>query len=145
MITPPPELVRRADAAKATYARFRGKAWSWKSGITCVHLARFHLRQMGHRPERLPRLRSRIAAVRALRERGWETVSDMLDAQPGLLRITPAEMVIGDLAVVEGSQDGLAAVLVCAGPHKLLGWREDAPALVVLDIELAEISAAWRA
>lgn len=139
-----PELVRRQAATQATYDRFRGKGWSWASGLTCAHLARFHLRQMGHRPPSLPRLRSLIAARRALDANGWATVADMLDAQPGLMRIAPAEMLLGDLAVIDGTGDGLGAILVCIAPHKLIGWREDAPALVVLDVELTDISAAWR-
>ena len=138
-----PDLIRRQEATAATMAKFRGKARSWESGITCAHLARFHLRKMGHRVEPLPRLRSLIAARRALDARGWADVTAMLDAQPGLLRIAPAQMALGDLATLE-SGDGLGAIMVCAGPHKLIGWRDDAPEMVVLDVELGELSAVWR-
>lgn len=139
-----PDLIRRQQATSATLAKFRGKAWSWESGITCAHLARFHLRKMGHRPESLPRIRSLVAARRALAARGWADVTAMLDGQPGLLRIAPAEMAMGDLASLESDNGNIGAIMVCAGPHKLLGWREDVPELVVLDVEFSELTAAWR-
>lgn len=137
------DLLRRHAATEATLARFRGKDFSWREGITCVHLARFHLRRMGHRPEPLPRIRSAAAARRALAVRGWANCADMLDAQPGLARIPAATMLMGDLAVL-ASGEGIGAIFVCAGPHKLLGWREDAPALVVLDVDFSELEASWR-
>ena len=138
-----PDLIRRQRATQETLDRFRGVAWSWDSGITCAHLARFHLRAMGHKPAALPRLRSAIAARRALTQRGWANVTAMLDAQPGLIRIPPAAMKMGDLAALD-SGDGLGGVMVCLGPHKLMGWREDVPEMVVLDIVFGEIAAAWR-
>lgn len=98
---------------------------------------------MGHRPPPLPRIRSLVGARRALKERGWADVVEMLDAQPGLLRIAPAEMLPGDLAVL-ASEDAIGAIFLCSGPHKLLGWREDAPALIVLDLSFDQITAAWR-
>src|SRR3546814_17660492 len=57
-----------------------------------------------------------------LKERGWASVSDMLDSI--LVRIPPAMMQLGDVATVEGDQ-GLDALFVCAGPNRLFGWRED--------------------
>jgi hypothetical protein len=98
---------------------------------------------MGHRPPPLPRIRSLAGARRALAERGWTDVTDMLDAQPGLLRIAPAEMLPGDIAAL-ASEDGIGAIFLCAGPHKLIGWREDAPAMVVLDVSFDQVSGAWR-
>lgn len=107
-------------------------------------MARSHLVQMGHRPPSLPRIRSLLTARRALQERGWDNVEAMLDAQAGLLRIAPAEMLVGDIAVL-ASDDGIGAIFICAGPHKLIGWREDHPTLVVLDLSFDQISGAWRA
>lgn len=136
-----PEMVRRQAATSATLDRYRGKVFDWSKGITCVHLARYHLRQMGHQPPSLPRIRSAFAAKQEMKARGWSGVADMLD---GILpRIAPAQMLIGDLTVAK-SEEGLGAIFICAGPHKLLGWREDAPALVVLDVTLDQVEAAWR-
>ena len=117
------ELVRRRAATERTLARYRKKVFDWSKGITCVHLARAHLRNMGHKPETLPRFRSALGAKKALQERGFESVTGMLDSM--LPRIAPAQMMLGDLAVVPG-EGGLDAIFVCAGPLKVFGWREDA-------------------
>lgn len=138
------DLIRRQRALAATQAKVRGRALDWKAGMTCVHMARFHLRAMGHRPEPLPRIRSIIGARRALKERGWADVAAMLDAQPGLCRIAPAAMLPGDLAALE-SADGMGSICVCAGPHKIIGWREDAAEAVVIDLAFDQIAGAWRA
>lgn len=136
-----PEGERRRVATEATLARYRGKEFDWGKGITCVHLARFHMRNMGHRPSAIPRFRSAHGAKGALKERGWTSVADMLDSM--LPRIAPAHMLLGDLAIVPGA-GGLDAVFICAGPRKVFGWREDAPELVVLDLSLDEVTGAWR-
>lgn len=106
-----PENVRRTIAADRTAQRFSGRVWSWADGATCAHLARFHLRQLGLSPEPMPRLRSTVAAHRALAARGWEDVADMLDAQPSLARIMPADMLPGDLAAFP-TPDGAGTIAV---------------------------------
>src|SRR5690606_24837107 len=70
-----PELERRRAAVEMTLARYRGKPFDWSRGITCVHLARAHLRNMGHKPPTVPRFRSALGAKRALKERGWNDVA----------------------------------------------------------------------
>lgn len=136
-----PELERRRIATQFTLDRYRPKVFDWSRGVTCIHLAWCQLRQMGHKPPTLPRFRSALAAKRSLKERGFETVEAALDSL--LPRIPPAMMLLGDLASVPGDA-GLDALFVCAGPQKLMGWREDAETMVVLDISLAEVSGAWR-
>lgn len=135
------EMERRRAATEKTLLRYRNKVFDWRKGITCVHLARAHLRNMGHKPVTIPRIRSALAAKKALKERGWEDTEDMLDSI--LPRIAPAQMLLGDLASFPGD-DGLQAIMICAAPRKVFGWREDAPALVVLDVEPDEMSGAWR-
>lgn len=134
------EMLRRKEATEATLARYRHKAFDWGKGITCVHLARAQLRAMGHKPPTLPRFRSALAARREMQARGWANVEDMLDAL--LPRIAPARMMLGDLAVAQ-SGDGMGSIMICAGPHKLLGWHDDAAELVVLDVGLDELAGAW--
>ena len=136
-----PALLRKA-ATEATQARYRGKVFDWRTGATCVHMARYHLRQLGRRPPTLPRLRSALAAKRARQRRGSPDVGDMLDGI-GLQRIAPAQMLLGDLAVGP-ADEFFGAIGVCAGPLKLLGWREDAPGLVILDVDLSQLTGAWR-
>ena len=113
MATVRPDLIRRQEALAATLAKYRNRPFDWSKGTTCVHMARFHLRQMGHRPERLPQIRSVLAARRALEARGWADVRAMLASMlPG---IAPAAMLPGDLATADGP-DGLGGILICAGP-----------------------------
>jgi len=138
-----PDLIRRRIAVEKTLARYRPKRFDWRTGVTCIHLARFHLRAMGHRVEGVPRIRSALAAKRALRERGWDTVTAMLDSK--LPRIAPAQMLLGDLCTVEG-EGGLDSVMICAGPLKVMGWHAEHGGFVVYDGDtiLAELTAAWR-
>ena len=138
---PLPELERRRVATEKTLAKYRDTAFDWAAGRTCIHLAKFQARAMGHRLPSVPRFRSALGAKKALAAMGAENVIGLLDTL--LPRIAPAEMLLGDLAAVAG-EGGLDAVMVCAGPMKLLGWREDADAMVVLDVPLGEVSAAWR-
>lgn len=133
-------MIRRQEATEATMAKYRAKPFDWKAGTTCIHLLRFHLRQLGHKPQPLPRIRSAIGARRALDQRGWKHVGDMLDT---LLPRLPAYamMTLGDVAMLR-SGDGFGAITICAGPHKVLGWHDDAAGMAVL--EPHEIEGAWR-
>jgi hypothetical protein len=138
---PLPELEKRRVATEKTLSRFRNKSFSWREGRTCVHLARQHLRNMGHNPPGIPRIRSPLTARKAMKERGWPSVSAMLDEL--LVRIPPAKMLPGDLAAVEGD-GGFDAIFVCAGPGRVFGWREDEDGLVALGVSLDELTGAWR-
>jgi len=137
------ELLRRQMAAGATMNKFRKKKFEWKKGHTCVHLARFHLKKMGHAVPKMPPVASMLGAVRALEAKGWANTCDLLDAQPGLQRIPPARMLLGDLAVAP-SEDGLGSILVNAGVGKLIGWHENAEGMVVIQIPLGDLLGAWR-
>lgn len=144
MMANEPDLLRRQRATTATLTKYRGKAFDWKKGVTCVHMARFHLRQMGHRPPELPRIRGAIGARRALNERGWPDVAAMLDAQPDMQRIAPAMMLPGDLAVLP-ADEGFDAIVISTGLHKLLGWHESWPhGMVEMEASLADVIGAWR-
>lgn len=138
-----PDLLRRQTATNATLGKFRNKPFDWKAGFTCVHLARFHLRAMGHKVPKLPPIRSALGARRALDVRGWPDVSAMLGEF--LPRIAPAGMLLGDLAVIEQDEElAMGAVLVSVAPHKLAGWDARAEKLAVIDVDWSEISGAFR-
>ena len=137
-----PEMVRRQTATQATMDRFRPKVFDWKTGVTCVHMARFHMKGMGHRVPTVPRIRSALAAKRALLSNGWDWVEAMLDSM--LPRIAPAAMRLGDLATVPG-EDGMDCILICAGPQAVMGWHPETGAFVVYEGGIGELSAAWRA
>lgn len=135
-----PEMEWRRTATEATLARYRNKAFDWSTGVTCIHMAWAQLRKMGHRPPTLPRFRSPLAARRALAAAGHDSVAGMLDSL--LPRIAPAQMMLGDLAALPGDA-GMDAIVICAGPQRVFGWREDQDCLVVLGVRMDEIAGAW--
>lgn len=131
----------RVAATNKTMAKYRGRAFDWSNKATCIHLARTQLRNMGHKPPRIPAFKSALGAKRAMAANGYETVADIFD-QLGLERIAPAAMLVGDLAVLPG-EDGFDAVVICAG-GKLLGWHGAADELTVIGEAVAHVTAAWR-
>lgn len=137
---PTPELVRRQHAVQATLGKYRGRAFDWKAGVTCVHMLRFHLKRMGRKVPRVPKLRTAADGLAALRKHGWANVGEMLDGI-GLQRIAPAAMRLGDIAVLEGDE-GLGGIVISLG-GKAMGWHEDAAEMVVMD--LLKLDHAWRA
>ena len=144
-MTGEPDLIRRKRATESTLAKYRALPFDWKKGVTCVHMARFHLQRMGHTVPVLPRMRGPIGAKRALQERGWDSVAAMLDAQEGLQRIAPAMMLPGDLAALP-DDSGFDAIVICAGRHKLLGWHQDwNGGMIEMEASLDALRGAWRA
>ena len=135
-----PELVRRQEAVQATMEKYKHRHFDWKTKATCLHMCRFHLRRMGRKLPPLPQVGSLLAAKREMANRGWQNVGDMLDGI-GLERIAPAEMLIGDLAMLEG-EDGLGAIVISTG-GKVIGWHEEDAGMVVMDA--LQIAGAWRA
>ena len=136
------DLLRRQAALKATLTRWGKLKHKWETGRHCVALAREHAVNMGHTPPALPRLRSLLGARRALKERGWANAMAMLDAL--FPAIPVASALPGDLVVVMAAEDDLGAVLIAIEPHKFAGWREDAPRLVVLDLDWVDVTKAYR-
>ena len=139
----PIDLVARVAATERTVAKYRTRAFDWHARATCIHMARFHLRQLGHRPPSVPDFRSAVGARRALKKTGHDTVEALFDSLPGLVRLpAPSMMMVGDLATLEGDEDGLPSIVVSAG-GKVLGWHEDDPS-GLKPIDAHAIRAAWR-
>lgn len=136
-----PDMIRRQQAVAATMAKYRARAFDWKSKATCLHMTWFHLRRMGRRPPALPQIGSLMAAKKALAARGWATVGDVLDAI-GLERIAPAAMRLGDLAMLESDSEGMGSIVVAASAGKVIGWHESADGMVVM--EPLAIVTGWR-
>lgn len=133
------EMLRREKATTATLEKYRDAEFSWSKSKTCLHMLRYHLRQMGHKPPTIPRIRSALAARRALKENGWRDLCEMLDTM--LPPIPPAALALGDVAVLK-SADGMGAAVICLG-GKFMGWHEDAEGLTALEVQ--EFAGAWRA
>lgn len=83
---------------------------------------------MGHNLPLVPRFRSALGAMRALKAQGVETLPELLDKY--FPRIAPAQMRVGDVACFPG--DDMDALMVYGGLHAFLGWHEDdAPCQVI--------------
>lgn len=140
------DLLRRQRALEKTRVKFRGKPFAWGKS-DCVVMARSHLIAMGaKRLPKLPRYKDALGARRALKGVGAESIEQMLD---GLLpRISPAEMLPGDLAVVDG-EGGMDAIMICVG-HKIFGWHQASEKDEPVDVGsgqvniLSQIKAAYR-
>lgn len=138
-----PDLLRRQKAVQETMEKYRSRPFDWRSKATCLHMARFHLRRMGRKPPPMPQVGSLLAAKKALKERDWLNVADMLDGI-GLERIAPAMMLLGDLVAIE-SEDGIGSIFVAAGPNKIIGWCVEQEGLAVVDLAAPEnLKGAWR-
>lgn len=128
---PLPDAVRRQHATQATLEKYRNKPFSW-DGATCAHLLRFHLRQMGHKPPRMPSFRSAVGAKAALRKMGATDMVDLM-RKLGLTEIPSARMMLGDIAVLPGD-DGLFDAIVISAGHKFMGWHGDGKGLAVMEL-----------
>lgn len=137
-----PELERRRRATAKTLAHYQERSFDWRRQATCLHMFRFHGRAMGHRFPRIPPIRSELRAMKELKARGHDSVTALVDTL--LPRIAPAEMLLGDVAVLPGDDSPFDAVLINVAPRKFAGWHPDSFLMAVMDIDLVDITAAWR-
>lgn len=136
-------IVRRRDAAQAML-----DAWSKRplrlGRSDCARMAASHLRKLGHRVKLPPS--GSYASVRGARRElarlGHKDLAAALDAQD-LVRIAPAEAIIGDLLLL-ASADGLGSITIALGNGRALGYHDhvDGGAAVLQPLEFL---AAWRA
>lgn len=133
-------LAERVAATEKVVARFRDRPFEWGKERTCIHLARAQMRALGHKPPTVPRFRSALTATRALKATGHDTLEGLLDSL--LPRIAPAEMWVGDLALMEGEPPFHAIVIAAGG--KVLGYHEDTPERGIVPIEVESFIGAWR-
>lgn len=139
------ELQRRVAATQATQARFEGKPFDWSKQATCIHLLRFHAAQMGHDLPIVPRFRSALGAMKALRKEGVETLPELMDKY--FPRIPAAQMRTGDVAAFPGAGDGFDALMIYGQLRAVIGWHEDADACQIArltDEGYALCTGAWR-
>jgi hypothetical protein len=154
-----PDLIRRQDAIDATMAKFGTHRLELApNGHDCAKLARFHLKQMGHKKlpatgsytNALGARRALAAAIEKLtgKKPRKPTFEQLFDAL--LPRITPAMMLPGDLALVEEDPEqgvGLGGALVICVGRKWLSFHPDADwRLAVCEPVIDKpFIAAWRA
>ena len=134
-------LIRRVAAAQKTLDKWSVRPM--KLGTSdCVRMAADHLRRLGYKVKLPPSgsYRTVNSALKALKARGYETLSEALDAM-GLERIAPASAIVGDILMLP-AVDRLGALVVCMGNGRACGYHEDVPAATVL--QPLEFVAAWR-
>lgn len=134
------EIGRRVDATIATQAKLKDKPFDWAKAATCIHLARYHAAQMGHKLPIVPRFRSVLGAKKALRDVGFDSLPDLLDSY--FTRIPPAFMKVGDLLAIDGDQ-GFHSVVIKGDRTKFLGWHEDAVGCTIIEIDVDKSVGAW--
>lgn len=132
-------MLRRQKALDATMAKYRYRPFDWDSGATCIHMFRFHANKLGHKLERVPKLRGPVEAKRELKRRGFTSVEAMLDKM--LERIPVATMLPGDVSIL-ADDSGLDGIVISVG-EKVIGWHEDADGMVVME-PVGLLTKAWR-
>lgn len=133
-------LIKRKRALEATMDRYRHRSFDWKTGATCVHMLRYHLKKMGHDVPAVPKLDGPIAAKRELKKHGWKSVEAMLD---DLLEPIPvAAMLPGDVSIVPG-EGGLEAVYISLG-STAIGWADGVDGMALFTEPGRVFEKAWR-
>ena len=141
------DMVRKAGAAQACVDRFGDALLDYKSA-DCVRLARLALVKQGVSVKPLKGLRwsSYRGALKALKESGFDTLADGMDAT-GCARIAPAMAVAGDVVCLPVSEDSPwgAALFVCVGNGKHLGFVNAGEAGIRCAVaSVAKFETAWR-
>jgi hypothetical protein len=135
------ELDRRALAVRNTQARFEGKPFDWVRAATCIHLVRFHARQMGHKVPTVPRFRSALTARRVLQDMGHDSLVSLMDAH--FERIAPAFCRVGDVMALPGD-GGFECFVIRSSVKKWLGWQQDYAGCGQLHCDMGQAIGAWR-
>lgn len=147
-----PDLVRRQHALEKTRDKFAGRVIDL--GVTdCLILARSHLKAMGHKNLPVPgKYRTPAQAAKRLKEVCAQVKADGVGIAPLfdalLVRIAPAFMLPGDIAMVEQEEGSLGvnfgSVVVSVGV-KFWGWHSDDNRFVLIEPNGMPFKAAWRA
>lgn len=135
-----PTLLKRHAALQKVMDRYRHLPFSWEHNRTCIHMLAAHLRAMGYKVPKVPKLDGPIAAKRELKKRGFASVEELLDLM--LERIPVAAMLPGDVAVVDGD-NGLAAVYISLG-STAIGYSEGVEGMALFTNPGAVFEKAWR-
>lgn len=135
------EIERRTNATIKTQDRFKDKPFNLSGSGTCLHLVKFHAKNMGHKFPTIPRFRGVHGARRALKEAGYANLIEVMDSQ--FERISPAMAYIGDVVAFPGF-DEFEAFVIRGDVNKFLGWHEEADGCTVMECDLNAALGAWR-
>lgn len=138
-------LAERARATEQTKAAFWGAERNW-DGVTCVHLLHTHLINTGHFPPDVPKFTTQKGAREGLKAMGATSLTNLC-RNLGLTEVKPAKMIVGDIAVFPGATGkttGIhAAITICAG-NKFMGWYGSDGPFQSMEIDLSDVTAAFR-
>lgn len=117
-------MILRQQAVEACRARFEGKAYE-PGSRDCAKLAAHALHKQGRKVGLLKGVRyhSEVGALKVLRQLGFETLMDAVDAV-GLERIPPASARPGDLVAVPGEGAFGCALMVAADNGRVFGFSD---------------------
>ena len=132
------ELERRALAVKATQKAYEARAFDWQH--SCMHMVKFHAKQLGHNMPSIPRFNGPLGARKSMKAMGFDSLEQVMDKF--FDRINPAHMLIGDVMMCD-SPDGLGGLLIRADIRKYLGYYDDA-GCVIIDPGMKPATGAWR-
>jgi hypothetical protein len=132
----------RHAAIEATMAKFRDQPFQWGQ-VDCARVAAFHLKQLGYKIaiSKAGRYRTALGAAKALGRLGYASLSEMADGL-GLIPITPARMLLGDIAEVEGDSP-VGTIALYAGNGNIFAFHQDYEALVSAAPYPPSILRAW--
>jgi hypothetical protein len=135
------DIERRALATQATERRFRDRPFDWSKAATCIHLVRFHAAQLGHQLPVVPKFRTPLSAMKALKATGHDSLPALMDAY--FDRVPPAFLRVGDMLALPGD-GGFHSLVIKGSQHKYLGWHEDAEGCTIMEIDVTAADGAWR-
>lgn len=135
------DIERRAAATQATERRFRDRPFDWSKAATCIHLVRFHAAQLGHSLPVVPKFRTPLSAMKALKATGYNTLPELMDAY--FERVPAAYLRVGDMLALPGD-GGFDALVIKGSQHKFLGWHEDAQGCTIMEVDVTAATGAWR-
>lgn len=136
-------ILERRDATQKTLDWFATRPFDWRKSATCVHLVRRQLIHLGHKPPPMKSFRSALSAKRALKEKGWADLTEMMNSV--LPRIAPARAIVGDIVELPSEHDTFGALCVATGNGRIMGYLGDEGGPLTVMQPLSVPLKAWRA
>lgn len=132
------ELERRAAVLELTKVKFANQVFKWGNS-DCARMIAFHLRKFGHKPPQAGGYRSALGAKKRLKQLGFETLPDLIDAI-GLQEIPYAFCRIGDI-VSFPSDDIIGGAGIVWGNGNMMCFHESHATPVIMT--MGQIDKAW--
>lgn len=136
-------LVERSARTEPVIAKFRSVPFSWEGAANCIHLFREQMQAFGHEVPEIPVFRTATGAKRTLKAQGVNSLEALVDRHLPMARIRPAELWLGDIALLPGKP--LDALAIYVGGGMVAAWHGNDPEpLRNIVVSHADVIAAWR-